>query len=31
VNQPAQWPIALRGAAPEQMRQSIYESLGWQF
>jgi hypothetical protein len=31
VNQPAQWPIAMRGAAPEQMRQSIYESLGWQF
>ena len=31
VNQPAQWPIALRGTAPDQMRQSIYEYLDWAF
>lgn len=31
VNQPVQWPIALRGSAPEQVRQSIYEHLGWRF
>jgi hypothetical protein len=31
VNQPAQWPIALRGAAPEQVRQSIYKHLNWEF
>ena len=31
VNEAAQWPIALRGAAPDQVRQSIYEHLGWRF
>lgn len=31
VNQPAEWPIGLRGTAPEAVRQSIYEHLGWQF
>jgi hypothetical protein len=31
VNQPAQWPIALTGTAPLQVRQAIYENLGWQF
>ena len=31
VNQPAQWPIALRGTVPIQVRQTIYENLGWQF
>jgi hypothetical protein len=31
VNQPAQWPIALRGTAPIQVRQTIYETLDWQF
>jgi len=31
VNQPAQWPIALRGTVPLQVRQTIYENLGWQF
>ena len=31
VNQAAQWPIALTGTAPLQVRQAIYENLGWQF
>ena len=31
VSQTAQWPIALHGPAPEQVRQAIYENLGWQF
>jgi hypothetical protein len=31
VNQPAQWPIALTGTAPLQVRQAIHENLGWQF
>lgn len=30
VNRPGQWPIELHTREPEQMRQAIYQHLGWQ-